>query len=148
MNRHDDKGFTLIEIMLVVIIIGILAAMIVPNLAGKTDRARRAAAQADIEANLATALDMYELDTGGYPATDQGLMALIQEPTASPVPNNWNGPYLKKKKVPQDPWGRNYVYAAPGGHNQEGYDLSSYGSDGVESQDDIRNWDETSSTKE
>ncbi len=138
--RKQRKGFTLIEIMLVVIIIGILAAMVIPNLAGRGEQARRAAAQSDIEANLATALDLYEIDNGRYPATEQGLSALIQEPTAPPEPRQWNGPYLKKKRIPDDPWGRPYVYVNPGTHNTEGYDLSSLGPDGVESADDVTNW--------
>ena len=137
----NKRGFTLIEIMLVVIIIGILVAMVVPNFAGRGEQARRAAAQADIEANLAAALDLYELDNGRYPTTEQGLPALLQEPSSTPVPTNWSGPYLKKKKsLPQDPWNKPYVYLSPGIHNVDDYDLSSLGSDGVESQDDITNW--------
>jgi len=138
--KKNQIGFTMIEIMLVVIIIGILAAMVIPNLSGRGEQARVAASKADIEANIATALDLYELDNGRYPTTEQGLKALVEKPASSPVPENWNGPYLKKKKVPSDPWGRDYVYVSPGVHNQEEYDLSSAGSDGVESQDDIVNW--------
>ena len=132
-----SKAFTLIEIMLVVIIIGVLAAMVVPNIAGRSEQSRRTAARTDIEANLSTALDLYRMDTSRYPSTEQGLSALISAPSVS----NWNGPYLKKKKIPVDPWGRPYVYAAPGSHNKEGYDLSSFGPDGVESKDDITNWE-------
>ena len=140
MLRHK-KGFTMIEIMLVVIIIGILAAMVIPNLAGRGEQARRAAAKADIESNLAAALDLYELDNGRYPTTEQGLVSLLQRPTAPPEPLHWKGPYLKKKRIPQDPWGHDYLYAAPGKSNIEEYDLSSYGKDGVESSDDITNWE-------
>ncbi|MDP8265246.1 MAG: type II secretion system major pseudopilin GspG [Candidatus Aceula lacicola] len=142
--KNKRQGFTLIEIMLVVIILGILVAMVVPNLAGRGEQAREAAARADIEANLSTALDLYELDNGKYPATEQGLKALLKESTASPVPAHWNGPYLKKKKIPKDPWGAEYVYVSPGNNNAEEYDLSSLGSDGVESEDDITNWIEES----
>ena len=127
--------------MLVVIIIGVLAAMVIPNLAGRGEQARLAAAKADIEANLAAALDLYELDNGRYPTTEQGLAALLQKTTAAPEPMHWKGPYLKKKKVPQDPWGHDYVYASPGTSNTEEYDLSSYGKDGIESSDDITNWE-------
>ncbi len=134
------EGFTLTEILLVVIIIGVLAGMIVPNLAGKSEQARRAAAKADIEANLSMALDMYELDNGTYPTTSQGLKALVQKPSDPPVPENWSGPYLKKKVIPRDPWKNDYVYAFPGSHNTEGYDLSSLGQDGVESGDDVISW--------
>ena len=141
----SKKGFTMIEIILVVVIIGILAAMVVPNLAGRGEKARKAAAKADIEANLSSSIDMYEIDNGKYPTTEQGLKALIEQPATAPAPTNWNGPYLKKKKVPLDPWGKEYVYTSPGVHNAEDYDLSSYGHDGVESADDIVNWvkDET-----
>lgn len=138
------KGFTLIELMLVVIILGILVAMVVPRLAGRTEQARRSAAQADIDSNLAVALDLYELDNGIYPSTEQGLSSLLSEPTSTPVPPSWNGPYLKKKKIPIDPWSREYVYVCPGTHNQEDYDLYSYGPDGVEGGgDDVTNWEET-----
>ena len=138
-------AFTLIEIMLVVIIIGILVAMVAPQFSGRSEKARLAAAKADIEANLSTALDLYELDNGYYPPSEQGLAALIQQPSTIPVPENWNGPYLKKKQIPHDPWGREYVYIAPGVHNPEMFDLSSHGPDGVESRDDVRNWIEESS---
>ncbi len=140
MRFQNRKGFTLIEILLVIIIIGILVAMVVPNFAGRGEQARKAAARADIESNLATVLDMYELDNGHYPTSEQGLSALVTAPTSTPVPINWNGPYLKKKKVPLDPWGQPYVYASPGTHNSDEYDLSSYGRDGIESDDDIINW--------
>lgn len=135
----DRKAFTLIEIMLVVVIIGILAALVVPRLAGRSEQARQAAARADIEANLATALDLYELDNGQYPTTEQGLVALVEKPAAPPEPLNWRGPYLKKE--PKDPWGRAYVYKSPGEHNAADYDLASMGKDGVEGgADDVVNW--------
>lgn len=136
----NKKAFTLIELMLVVIIIGVLAAMVVPRLAGRSEQARQAAASADIEANIATALDLYELDNGQYPTTEQGLAALITKPTSSPVPIDWKGPYLKKE--PLDPWGRPYIYKSPGEHNVGDYDLSSWGKDGIEGGgDDVVNWD-------
>ena len=147
MKQRTKSGFTLIEIMLVIIIIGILVAMVVPNFAGRGEQARRAAARADIEANLSTGLDLYELDSGRYPTTEQGLNALIEKPASAPAPANWNGPYLKKKKIPLDPWGRAYAYVCPGVHNSEGYDLSSHGTDGIESQDDIANWKDTGSVE-
>ncbi len=137
----NRSGLTLVEIILVVVIIGILAAMVIPNIAGRSEEARRGAVRADIEANLSVALDMYELDGGSYPTTDQGLKALFQKPTSAPVPSKWSGPYLKKKKMPRDPWGRDYGYRGPGTHNPESYDLFSLGPDGIESSDDINNWD-------
>jgi len=133
-------GFTLIELMLVVIIIGVLAAMVVPRLAGRSEQAREAAARADIEASIATALDLYELDNGQYPTTEQGLGALRAKPSSAPIPENWRGPYLKKE--PKDPWGKPYYYKFPGEHNIGGYDLASWGKDGAEGGgDDIVNWE-------
>lgn len=147
MKFIHKKGFTLIEILLVVVIIGVLVAMVVPNIAGRGEDARKSAAKADIEANLTTALDLYELDCGRYPTTEQGLNALLTKPTATPVPANWNGPYLKKKILPSDPWGNPYQFVSPGAHNTEDFDLSSLGPDGVESSDDIVNWANSSAAK-
>ena len=141
MNTKIKKGFTLIEIMLVVIIIGILVAMVLPRLVGRSEQARTSAAKADIHSNLALALDMYELDNGFYPTTEQGLNALRSKPTSSPAPINWNGPYLKK--APLDPWGKTYIYKSPGEHNPKDYDLATWGADGVEGgSDDVTNWQE------
>ena len=134
------RGFTLIEIMLVVIILGVLVAMVAPSLFGRSEQAKVAAARADIESNLATALDLYELDNGHYPTMEQGLTALIEKPSSSPEPSNWSGPYLKRKKIPLDPWKKEYQYVGPGVHNKDEYDLLSFGPDGVESDDDIVNW--------
>ena len=135
--KLNKNGFTLIEIMLVVIIIGILAAMVIPNLAGRGEQARVSTAKADIEANLPAALDLYELDNGKYPASDDGgLTALTQKPSSA---NNWNGPYIEKKPV--DPWGHEYVYRSPGNHRTYDYDLYSLGHDGVEGSDDVTNWE-------
>ena len=138
--KNRRRGFTLIEIMVVVIIIGLLAGMIGPSLFGKGKQAKLAAARADIESNIATALDLYEVDNGRYPTTEQGLKALNEKPSTAPIPNNWNGPYLKRKKRPIDPWNNEYQYVCPGAHNAEEYDLFSWGPDGVESSDDIVNW--------
>lgn len=139
MRQLNNKGFTMIEIMLVVIIIGILAAMVLPNFSGRGEQARISAARADIDANLSSALDLFELDAGKYPTSEQGLIALVENP-ASGEEHKWKGPYLKKKSIPVDPWGRAYVYNSPGTHNTEEYDLYSLGKDGVESEDDITNW--------
>jgi len=138
-SQLRNRGFTLIELMLVVIIIGVLIAMVMPRLAGRSEQAREMAAKADIESNIAVALDMYELDTGTYPPD---LDALMKRPT--PEPPHWRGPYLKKK--PKDPWGQPYHYKYPGDHNKESYDLWSTGRDRSESGgDDIANWDENES---
>ncbi len=133
------NGFTLIELMLVVIIIGVLIAMAVPRLVGRSEDARRAAAKADIQSNIAVALDLYELDNGSYPDTLEGLVV-----KPSPVPPNWRGPYLKQK--PLDPWRRPYYFKAPGERRTTDYDLASWGKDGVQGGgDDVTNWDEPTS---
>ena len=140
MKLYRSKGFTLIELMLVVIIISILAAMVMPRLAGRTKQARIAAATSDIESNIASALDLYELDNGAYPTTEEGLEALLEKPASA---KSWRGPYVKKKPV--DPWGNPYIYKYPGTHKLD-YDLYSRGKDGVEGgEDDITNWDEPAS---
>ncbi len=135
---HEKKsGFTLIEILLVVVIIGALSAMIIPRLTGRSEQAKVAAAQADINSHIATALKLYELDNGFFPTTNQGLMALLDEPTSNPVPLNWNGPYIERKPI--DPWGNSYRYASPGRHRPD-YDLYSDGKSAETEEDDITNW--------
>ncbi|MFH0827388.1 MAG: type II secretion system major pseudopilin GspG [Candidatus Omnitrophota bacterium] len=133
---QERKGFTLIELMLVVIIIGALVAMVMPRLTGRSEQARVSAATADVRANMATALKLYELDSGDFPTTQEGLDALLSNPGSA---KNWNGPYLERK--PLDPWGREYKYKCPGDHRRSDYDLYSLGKDGVESDDDVTNWD-------
>jgi len=139
---EDDmkkRGFTLIELMIVVIIIAALAAMIVPRLSGRAEQAKVAVAQSDINANLSTALKLYQLDNGYFPSTEQGLEALITKATTEPMPRNWNGPYIEKSTL--DPWGNQYKYRAPGVNNKSSYDLYSAGKDGIEgNEDDITNW--------
>ena len=146
----DESGLTLIEVMLVVIILGVLVALVVPQFTGRTEQARIAAARADINANIAVALEMYMLDNGFYPTTEQGLEALIRKPELPPIPEAWNGPYLKKNTAFKDPWGEKYIYVSPGEHNPESYDLYSMGPDRKKGGgDDIQNWEtETASTFE
>lgn len=137
---RDSQGFSLIEILLVVVIIGTLSAMVVPRLLGRSDQARAAAAAADVNVNIPTALKLYELDNGFFPTTEQGIEALLRKPSASPIPQNWNGPYLEK--MPMDPWGRPYQYVQPGIQRQHDYDLYSMGKKPGEEQsdDDVGNW--------
>ena len=133
MNRsfRGQDGFTLIEIMVVILIIGLLALMVVPRLRGVADRAKRTKAQADIQ-ELKQALDRYYLDNGSYPTTDQGLQALVAPPTGGRLPSNYEqGGYIEK--LPNDPWGNQYFYQSDGNT----YALKSFGPDGVQSADDI-----------
>ena len=128
---YTQHGFTLIEIMVVILIIGLLALMVVPRLRGVADRAKRTKAQADI-AELKQALDRYYLDNGSYPTTDQGLQALVSPPSSGRTPNNYEqGGYIEK--LPMDPWGNQYFYQSDGST----YALKSFGPDGVQSADDI-----------
>jgi general secretion pathway protein G len=122
------RGFTLIEIMVVVTILGILAALIVPRVVGRTDDARVAAAKQDI-AQLMQALKLYRLDNGRYPTNEQGLQSLVERPTVEPVPSNWKqGGYLDSSTLHKDPWGNPYQYLNPGLHGE--VDVMSFGRDG------------------
>jgi general secretion pathway protein G len=137
---RSNAGFTLLELMLVVILLGILAAITVPRLTGRSKQAAVAAARTDIDGTISVALDLYELDNGGYPTSDQGLAALYETPRSGPEANNWNGPYIKRA-VGSDPWGNPYEYRSPGAKNSQGYDLWSLGPDGSDgTDDDITNW--------
>lgn len=134
-----QKGFTLIELMIVVIIIAALAAMVVPRLAGRSEQAKIAVAKADINSNIAMALKLYELDTGSFPTGSEGLNSLLTQSAAGTSGGNWSGPYLEKPPI--DPWGNVYQYKCPGAHNPAGYDLYSLGKDGMAgTEDDVGNW--------
>jgi len=123
----QPSGFTLIEILVVIVVIAILATLVAPNIFQNVGAAKSATAKSQIEM-LGTALDSYRLDNGAYPNTQQGLGALWEKPAIDP-PSNWRTPYLRKP-VPADPWGRPYSYIYPGQQNPSGYDLVSYGADG------------------
>ena len=144
MLRGNHRGFTLIELMVVVIILGILALYIGPKIMGEPEKAKRVKAKLDI-ATLETALKMYKLDNGVYPSTEQGLQALVEAPETGAVPKKWRkGGYLEKNKVPKDPWGNEFVYISPGVHGD--FDIISYALDGVpggegEDNEDINNWE-------
>jgi general secretion pathway protein G len=133
-RAQRQGGFTLIEMIVVMIIIAVIAGLVGPRLFKNVARAKQSAGKAQIEL-IGIALDQYRLDNDMYPTTEQGLAALISQPTSPPIPENWDGPYLKKE-VPLDPWGRDYYYESPGRMDAEGYDLYSFGRDGIEGGDD------------
>jgi len=140
MTVRRNAGFSLIEIMIVMSIIGLLMAPIAPNFIRQRGKAERGAARAEIEL-LGTALDTFRLDVGRYPTTQEGLPALIQRPFGT---DRWDGPYLKKNVVPKDPWGRAYYYRSPGEGGRP-YDLYSMGADGAPGGEgdnrDIASWE-------
>ena len=141
LQRRTQGGFTLIEIMVVVVILGILAALVVPQVMSRPDQAKVTVAKGDIKA-IGAALDMYKLDNFAYPSTQQGLEALVKKPSGNPQPKNWNRDgYLKR--LPKDPWGNDYQYLSPGTQGQ--FDLYSFGADGKpggsDLNADIGNWD-------
>ncbi|HLX71235.1 MAG TPA: type II secretion system major pseudopilin GspG [Verrucomicrobiae bacterium] len=137
LNKKSRSGFTLVEILLVVTIIGILAALVIPKIVGRGEEARVKAAYADINGGIKSTLGMYEVDTGSYP---KSLQDLLQQPSDIPQ-GRWKGPYFDPPNLPIDPWGRPYVYVFPGRHNSSGYDLYSLGPSGQDgNQDNIGNW--------
>lgn len=143
LNRKSVSGFTLIEIMVVVVILGILASLIVPKIMSRPEQARIVKAKQDVRA-IETSLELYKLDNGFYPSSDQGLQALVTQPTSDPVPANWkSGGYLRE--IPMDPWNRPYQYLNPGTHSE--IDIYSFGSAGPNSSATlIGNWSAQDST--
>lgn len=138
----NNRGFTLIEIMVVIVILAALAALVGPRIMGRSDDAKIADAKVQIR-NIETALKLYKLDNGGYPSTEQGLAALVTKPTTGIIPNNYKAEgYLESKNLPKDPWGAEYIYLSPGEHGD--YDLYSLGADGVKGGEgkngDIESW--------
>ncbi len=143
LKQSDYRGFTLIELMVVIVILGILAGLVIPRIMGRPEEAKRLKAKMQIE-SLETALRLYKLDNGMYPDTEQGLQALIEQPENGIVPKNWRKQgYLEKGRLPKDPWGNEFVYLSPGAHDD--YDIISYGADGVpdgeDKNKDINSWE-------
>jgi general secretion pathway protein G len=142
-KQSDCRGFTLIELMVVIVILGILAGLIIPRIMGRPEEAKELKAKMQIE-SIETALKLYKLDNGAYPDTEQGLQALVEKPDTGTLPKKWRtGGYLEKGKVPKDPWGNDFIYLSPGAHGD--YDLISYGADGVQGGEDknkdINSWE-------
>lgn len=142
-KKIDGRGFTLIELMVVIVILGILAGLIIPRIMGRPEEAKQLKAKMQIE-SLETALKLYKLDNGMYPDTEQGLQALVEQPETGTIPKKWrkNG-YLEKGRLPKDPWGNEFIYLSPGAHGE--YDIISYGADGVpdgeDKNKDINSWE-------
>ena len=142
-NKINHNGFTLIELMVVIVILGILAGLIIPRIMGRPEEAKQLKAKIQIE-SVETALKLYKLDNGSYPETEQGLEALIEQPETGTIPKKWKKKgYLEKGKLPKDPWGNDFVYLSPGVHGD--YDIISYGADGVpggeDKNKDINSWE-------
>lgn len=131
--RNRRAGFTLVELLLVLLILAVLAAVVVPKFTGRSEEAKITAAKTQISM-FDTALDLFENDTGRFPTTDEGLKALIEQPAGL---TGWHSGYMKQNALPNDPWGNPYQYRAPGSRNTGGYDLYSTGPDGRESNDDV-----------
>ncbi len=141
--RHKNQGFTLIELMVVIIILGILAMWVAPKIMSRPGEAKQVKARLDIQ-NLETALKLYKLDNGSYPSTEQGLQALVEMPETGLVPKKWKkGGYLEKGRVPKDPWSNDFIYLSPGLKGD--FDIICYGGDGVpggeDENKDVNNWE-------
>ena len=138
----NSSGFTLIEMLVVLVILSLLAGLILPRLLGRTEEAKRQTAELQIRI-FENALSLYYSDNGFYPSTAQGLRALVEKPTGDPSPAKWRGPYLEKSILPTDPWDSDYIYLSPGTHLPE-YDIVSHGKDKVQGGEgefaDIENW--------
>jgi general secretion pathway protein G len=136
-NQRARDAFTLVELLLVLVILGVLAAIVLPRFSGVSERSRVTAAQTQLS-TFKTSLDSFEVDMGHYPKGKSGLLDLIQQPRDA---QNWHGPYLQSDSIPKDPWGNDYIYECPGRHNPSFYDLSSAGPDSrAGNDDDVCNW--------
>ena len=140
---NSNKGFTLIELMVVIVILSVLAVWVAPKIMGRPDQAKQVKASVDMQ-GYETALKLYKLDNGNYPTTDQGLDALVAKPDSGKSAKNWrSGGYIDKGKIAKDPWGNEYIYLSPGANSD--FDITSYGRDGEpggeEYDKDINNWE-------
>lgn len=142
-EKIGERGYTLIEIIAVLALLAFIMTLVAPSIVGNLQKGQISAAKTQINATESV-LNSYYLDNSAYPTTEQGLKALIEKPSIPPVPENWNGPYMEKKKVPQDPWGHELRYISPGVHNPQSYDLFTLGRDNAEggsgSNAEIGNW--------
>jgi general secretion pathway protein G len=143
MPKLGERGLTLIEVVVVIIVLGLLAGLVGPQIIGRVSEAKSSTARTQVEL-FSVALDNYRLDNSRYPTTEQGLRALRERPVRDPAPPNWRGPYLRKE-IPLDPWGQPYVYKSPGDENPSSFDLYTLGRDGQpggEDEDaDIKSWE-------
>ena len=137
-TAHSQRGFTLLEIMVVLAIIGLLVSLAIANLDKIFGDAKVTTAQLFVKQSIRVPLTSYRMHLGDFPSTSEGLQALLTAPPAKA--DRWRGPYLQEGKMPLDPWGRPYQYRCPGTHNKDTYDLFSFGPDGIESEDDVKNW--------
>jgi general secretion pathway protein G len=137
--KRRERGFSLLELLVVLVILGVIAGIFAPRFIGQAEKAKRSAAKLEID-QIGQSLDLYKLETGKYPTSQEGLAALVTAPSGM---TNWNGPYLKKSGVPKDPWGNDYKYVSPGDQSRP-YDIVSLGADGKEGGDgdgkDITSW--------
>jgi general secretion pathway protein G len=141
-RRNQRRAFTLLEVLMVIVILGVLAAIIVPQFASTGDKARVDLTTQQVNSGLATPLDLFKTHCGRYPTTDEGLAALLQKPDDEDVAAKWGGPYIKKPA--KDAWNHDLIYQSPGTYNENGYDLSSAGPNGAQGDDDdITNWEKT-----
>lgn len=138
------RGFTLLEVLMVIIILGVLAALVVPNFFGAGEDAKKKVTKAAIDSGMNGTLELFRLHVGRYPTTDEGLMALVRKPDSDDVGDKWAGPYVTDPSKLKDGWQRDFIYVSPGQINEHGYDLSSPGSNGRPGDDDdVTNWQRT-----
>lgn len=142
-GRAARRAFTLLEVMMVLVILGVIAVLVLTQIGGASERAKIDAAGIAVKGPLSSALELFKANTGQYPSTDLGLGALIERPGDEEIAAKWSGPYLKAESL-KDPWNSDYIYAFPGQVNETSFDLSSAGPDKVEgNDDDITNWTKT-----